>query len=62
MAHRAALGRRGIFAWDGDYYATGLMERLGIAHSGGAVRVGLAHYSTPDEVDRLIEALCELAR
>jgi len=58
----AALGRRGIFAWDGDYYATGLMERLGIAESGGAVRVGLAHYNTPDEVDRLIEALHELAR
>jgi cysteine desulfurase family protein (TIGR01976 family) len=58
----AALGRRGIFAWDGDYYATGLMERLGIAESGGAVRVGLAHYNTPDEVDRLIESLHELAR
>ncbi|MEI8333833.1 MAG: cysteine desulfurase-like protein [Chloroflexota bacterium] len=58
----AALGRRGIFAWDGDYYATGLMERLGIAESGGAVRVGLVHYNTPEEVDRLIEALHELAR
>jgi cysteine desulfurase family protein (TIGR01976 family) len=58
----AALGSRGIFAWDGDYYATGLMERLGIAESGGAVRVGLAHYNTPDEVDRLTEALHELAR
>ena len=58
----AALGRRGLFTWDGDYYATGLMERLGLAETGGAVRVGLMHYNTPDEVDRLLEALRELSR
>jgi selenocysteine lyase/cysteine desulfurase len=57
-----ALGRLGMFAWDGDYYATGLMERLGLAESGGAVRVGLMHYNTPDEVDRLVDALRDLAR
>ncbi len=57
-----ALGRLGIFAWDGDYYATGLMERLGLAETGGAVRVGLMHYNTPDEVDRLVDALRDLAR
>ena len=58
----AALGARGIFVWDGDYYATGLMEHLGIAESGGAVRVGLVHYNTPEEVDRLVGALRDLAR
>lgn len=58
----AALGRRGLFTWDGDYYATGLMERLGLAASGGAVRVGLMHYNTPDEVDRLLEVLVNLSR
>ena len=58
----AALGKRGLFAWDGDYYATGLMERLGLAETGGAVRVGLMHYNTPDEVDRLLEALRDLSR
>ncbi len=58
----AALGRLGLFTWDGDYYATSLMERLGLADSGGAVRVGLMHYNTPDEVDRLVAALSDLAR
>ncbi len=51
------LGAAGICAWDGDYYAYELMTRLGLRESGGAVRVGLAHYSTAAEVDRLLECL-----
>lgn len=51
------LGAAGICAWDGDYYAYELMTRLGLRDSGGAVRVGLAHYSTQGEVDRLLECL-----
>lgn len=51
------LGAAGICAWDGDYYAYELMTRLGLRDSGGAVRVGLAHYSTEGEVDRLLECL-----
>lgn len=52
-----ALGAEGIAVWDGDFYATGLIERLGLAEDGGVVRVGLTHYNTADEVDRLVEAL-----
>jgi selenocysteine lyase/cysteine desulfurase len=52
-----ALGRQGIFVWDGDFYATGLIERLGKAESGGVLRLGLVHYNTADEVDRTLEAL-----
>jgi cysteine desulfurase family protein (TIGR01976 family) len=52
-----ALGREGIAAWDGDFYATGLIERLGLAESGGVLRVGLVHYNTEEEVDRLVAAL-----
>ncbi|MFO8060720.1 MAG: cysteine desulfurase-like protein [Bacillota bacterium] len=51
------LGERGIFAWDGDFYATTLVERLGLAPSGGVVRAGLAPYSTREEVDRLLQAV-----
>jgi cysteine desulfurase family protein (TIGR01976 family) len=54
------LGQRGIFVWDGNYYALEIMEQLGLQQSGGMVRVGLAHYNTTDEIDRLIEALQEL--
>ena len=54
------LARRGICAWDGDYYAYELMESLGVGELGGAVRVGLVHYNTTHEVDRLLDALAEL--
>ncbi len=56
-----ALAARGIYAWDGDFYATTLIEDLGLAPTGGVVRLGLAHYTTADEVDRLLETLDELA-
>jgi cysteine desulfurase family protein (TIGR01976 family) len=61
-AHEVAtqLGDRGIAVWDGDFYATGLVERLGLAGE-GLIRVGLTHYNTGDEVDRLLEELTEIA-
>jgi cysteine desulfurase family protein (TIGR01976 family) len=55
-----ALGRDGIAVWDGDFYATGLIERLGLAEHGGVVRVGLTHYNTTGEVDRLFAAVAAL--
>jgi len=55
-----ALGERGIFVWDGHYYAIELMERLGLLESGGAVRIGFCHYNTPAEVDRVLEELASL--
>ncbi len=57
-----ALGREGIFCWDGDFYATGLIERLGLAGTGGMVRLGLVHYNTEEEVDRTLEALAGIVR
>jgi cysteine desulfurase family protein (TIGR01976 family) len=55
------LGKRGIFVWDGHYYAVAVLERLGLLERGGLVRIGFVHYNTPEEVDRLIEALYTLA-
>jgi cysteine desulfurase family protein (TIGR01976 family) len=49
------LGERGIFVWDGDYYAVEVMRRLGLED--GAVRVGFVHYNTTDEVDRVLAEL-----
>ncbi len=54
------LGARGIFVWDGNYYALNLMERLGLEEHGGALRIGAAHYNTPEEIDRVIAALREI--
>jgi cysteine desulfurase family protein (TIGR01976 family) len=53
------LGAQGIAVWDGDFYATGLIERLGLAPD-GVVRIGLTHYNTAAEVDRLLAALAEI--
>lgn len=53
----ARLGEQGIFVWDGNYYALSLTERLGVEESGGMVRIGLAHYNTAEEIDRLLAIL-----
>ncbi len=54
------LAQAGINVWSGHYYALALVERLGLLDSGGMVRVGLAHYNTRAEIDRLIAALEQL--
>ena len=58
----AALAERGIFTWDGHYYAIEVFDRLGLLESGGAVRIGFCHYHTLEEVERVLAALAELAR
>jgi cysteine desulfurase family protein (TIGR01976 family) len=55
----ARLGGRGFAVWDGNYYAAEIMNRLGLGEA-GAVRVGIVHYNTAAEVDRLLAALAEL--
>ncbi|MDX1405183.1 MAG: cysteine desulfurase-like protein [Woeseiaceae bacterium] len=54
------LGAQNIFVWTGHYYAVEAAKALGIYDSGGAVRVGLVHYNTQAEVDRLLNALDHL--
>src|SRR5713226_1006968 len=54
------LGERGFFTWDGNYYALNLTERLGVEKDGGFLRIGLAHYNTAEELERLLAALREL--
>jgi cysteine desulfurase family protein (TIGR01976 family) len=51
------LGQRGIFTWDGNYYALNLTERLGVEQDGGFLRIGLVHYNTEAEVDHVIAEL-----
>jgi cysteine desulfurase family protein (TIGR01976 family) len=53
------LARRHIAAWPGNYYALEIMERLSLTD--GCLRVGIVHYNTAEEVDRLLSALAELA-
>jgi selenocysteine lyase/cysteine desulfurase len=54
------LGDRGIFTWDGNYYALNLTEHLDVEKSGGFLRIGFVHYNTLEEVDLLLAALREI--
>ncbi len=53
------LGERDIAVWHGNYYALEIMRRLDLEPE-GAVRAGIVHYNTAEEVDRLLAALGEL--
>lgn len=55
------LGDRGIFTWDGNFYALNLSERLDVEQKGGVLRIGLVHYNTTEEVERLLTALREFS-
>ncbi len=52
-----ALGQQGILVWDGDFYAMTLVDRLGLRDKGGLVRLGLAPYTTADEIHRTLDAI-----
>jgi cysteine desulfurase family protein (TIGR01976 family) len=60
LALATELGERGFFTWDGNYYALNLTEKLDVEKSGGFLRIGLVHYNTAEEVDRLLAALKEI--
>ena len=51
-----ALGSLGIATWWGNFYAIGVTERLGLEPQ-GLLRIGLTHYNTAAEVDRLLDEL-----
>jgi selenocysteine lyase/cysteine desulfurase len=55
-----SLGERGIATWWGNFYAIGPMERLGLEPA-GVLRIGLTHYNTAGEVDRLLDELRDIA-
>ncbi len=57
----AALGERGICAFAGDYYAYEFFTALGLRDTGGAVRTSIYHYTTSDDIARLLDALEGLA-
>ena len=57
-----ALAREAVFASTGDFYASSVVRRYGLASRGGLVRAGCAAYTTADEVDRLLAGVARLAR
>jgi cysteine desulfurase family protein (TIGR01976 family) len=49
-----------VAVWWGNYYAVETMARLGLDPWLGAVRAGIVHYNTVEEVDRLLAGVAEL--
>ncbi|MBB1385512.1 cysteine desulfurase-like protein [Pseudoalteromonas sp. SG45-5] len=54
------LGKHHICVWDGNFYAQGLCEQLGVLDKGGVVRIGCMHYNTIEELDQLFDLFDEL--
>ena len=54
------LASRDVAVWWGNYYALETVRRLGLDEVDGAVRAGIVHYNTAEEVDRLLAGLAEL--
>jgi len=49
----AFLGKQHMCVWDGNFYAQGLCEQLGVMDKGGVVRIGCMHYNTIEELEKL---------
>lgn len=58
----ARLARHRIAVWSGDNYAYELMRRFGLSDSGGAIRASIVLYNNRGDLDRLLEAVAEIAR
>ena len=54
------LGKQHMCVWDGNFYAQGLCEQLGVMDKGGVVRIGCMHYNTIEEIDTLFDLFDEL--
>jgi cysteine desulfurase family protein (TIGR01976 family) len=51
------FGQQGIFSWNGNFYAIGLTEKLGVESTGGFLRIGLVHYNTIEEIQRFLDVV-----
>lgn len=54
------LGKREIYVWSGGFYAIDMIDKFGLADSGGVVRAGPVHYNTESEIERFLKAMQEI--
>ena len=54
------LADRGIFAWDGHFYALRAVEVLGLLEQGGVTRMGISAYTKQADVDATLAAMGEM--
>jgi selenocysteine lyase/cysteine desulfurase len=56
------LAKREIYVRSGNLYAVDMIDKFGLAESGGVVRVGPVHYNTVKEVQRFLRTMREIVR
>ena len=56
------FGSKGINSWNGDFYAVEVISALGLAESGGLIRLGMAPYCTESDIDRVLSTVFELVQ
>ena len=56
------LGEKGIFVWDGNFYAIRAIEVLGLLEKGGLIRAGISLYASKDDIQRLVSGIKEIAK
>jgi len=57
-----AIGKQGVYVWNGHNYALAIVERMELLDAGGMVRVGPVHYNTIDEIKTFGEVLKQAAK
>lgn len=57
-----AIGKHGIYVWNGHNYALAIVERMGLLDAGGMIRVGPVHYNTIEEIERFGDVLKQVAK
>jgi cysteine desulfurase family protein (TIGR01976 family) len=57
-----AIGKQGVYVWNGHNYALAIVERMGLLEAGGMIRVGPVHYNTIEEIERFGEVLKQVAK
>lgn len=57
-----AIGKQGIYVWNGHNYALAIVERMGLLEAGGMIRVGPVHYNTIEEIEKFGEVLKQVAK
>jgi len=58
----AALAAENVFVWSGNNFALEVVRALGVDETEGVVRIGMAHYNTPEEIDFVLACLTRISQ
>ena len=56
----SALAKSNVFVWSGHNYALETVRTLGLSEEEGVLRIGVAHYNTDLEIERVLDAVADV--